>query len=366
MKSIPNVLIVLLCVSILSMSILRGAYAVEEGVKIKVVSHNSFIDDNGFLNVVGLVKNTSGKAGISPFIKVLLYNKNGEAFYTFKNLPAIQFLNAEYVSPFKIVVSDARMTKETVDFKFAFDETQITQKLEPKSNDLSIENVKFFTDNYNITRISGLVRNNHVYDLGVGAENVATTQFTIGVAFIDGNNRVLDVKTAQYNRQTYTGESVTIDMTYDGRADNYCVVADSKHFVADPVGLCEPISEAIVSAPSSETITLSNFGIFDATKTRQREIYVGQQILLQSTASNNLSWDQTFAYIAQVKDSNGITVMLAWISGEISPKKSFDLALSWIPENAGKYNVEIFVWKDVANPEPLTLKPIKTMIEIQE
>jgi hypothetical protein len=161
------------------------------------------------------------------------------------------------------------------------------------------------------------------------------------------------------------GETITFDLTHNGRADKYCLVADSEDFIASSRGECEP-TEIVTQTPPKQSVILSNFAVFDAAKTALREISIGQQILLQSTVSSNWELDLPFTYIVQVRDSNGVTVMLAWMIGELSPRKSFDLALSWIPEKSGTYNVEMFVWKDITDAEPLSYRPIKTSIAVNE
>ena len=59
---------------------------------------------------------------------------------------------------------------------------------------------------------------------------------------------------------------------------------------------------------------------------------------------NNLGTDQKFAYILQIKDSENITVMIAWMNGKIPKGETFDIGLSWIPDAAGKYTADVFVW----------------------
>jgi hypothetical protein len=94
-------------------------------------------------------------------------------------------------------------------------------------------------------------------------------------------------------------------------------------------------------------------------------ITAGQEILLQSTASSNLTSDQPFAYIVQIKDEDGITVELAWIDGSLSPNESAVVAIPWVPEDSGKYDVTIFIWKNLEDPSPFA-DPIRTSVEVKE
>jgi len=63
-----------------------------------------------------------------------------------------------------------------------------------------------------------------------------------------------------------------------------------------------------------------------------------------------------------VKDSDGFTVALPWISGNIGPQQSVSVAVPWTPDKAGEYTIEIFVWQSVLKPVPLLLKQEKNTI----
>jgi len=66
-----------------------------------------------------------------------------------------------------------------------------------------------------------------------------------------------------------------------------------------------------------------------------------------------------------VKDADGITVSLSWITGTISPGRSLELAVSWLPDEPGRYNAEVFVWSDIISPEPLSNKVKRATILVK-
>lgn len=106
-----------------------------------------------------------------------------------------------------------------------------------------------------------------------------------------------------------------------------------------------------------EKVSLSRLSFVDQTGSRLRDITVGQQVMIQAKVTSNFKTTEEIAYISQVKDSDGITVALSWITGTLTPGQSFELAVSWIPETPGDYTAEVFVWKSIKNPEPLALEP---------
>jgi len=55
----------------------------------------------------------------------------------------------------------------------------------------------------------------------------------------------------------------------------------------------------------------------------------------------------------QVKDSQGITVMISWMSGTLPAGKEYAVATSWLVEDEGRYNVEVFTWDSITDPDVL-------------
>lgn len=111
-------------------------------------------------------------------------------------------------------------------------------------------------------------------------------------------------------------------------------------------------------------VTVSSAGLVDATGSRISNLFVGQQVLVQSTVNNNQDMIQEYAYIVQIKDSDDIVVSLSWVQGSINPKQSLKVAQSWLPDSSGEYLVQIFVWQSVTNPLPLTLKITELKVNV--
>ena len=107
--------------------------------------------------------------------------------------------------------------------------------------------------------------------------------------------------------------------------------------------------------PAEEKVSLSRLTFVDQTGGRLRDITVGQQVMIQARLSSNIETTEEIAYISQVKDEEGITVALSWITGTLAPEQEFELAVSWIPDVPGEYTAEVFVWKSIKDPEPLSL-----------
>lgn len=91
----------------------------------------------------------------------------------------------------------------------------------------------------------------------------------------------------------------------------------------------------------------------------------GKLIKVKSEVTNNTPDMLKLAYIVQIKDSDGVTVQISWMDGiKIASKEKVQAAQSWIPEEAGEYLVEIFVWESIANPDPMS--PVRKAVAIVE
>lgn len=106
-------------------------------------------------------------------------------------------------------------------------------------------------------------------------------------------------------------------------------------------------------APAAEPVLVNSFG------EKVSQVFTGEQLLIQSEVTNSQSKKQPFAYIVQVKDSEGITVSLSWVTSELPPGESLKVAQSWLPSTLGNYSIEIFVWESLTNPTALS--PTRTV-----
>ncbi|MEM2759577.1 MAG: hypothetical protein QXU32_08305 [Nitrososphaerales archaeon] len=101
-------------------------------------------------------------------------------------------------------------------------------------------------------------------------------------------------------------------------------------------------------APAAEPTLVNSFGQIIS------QALTGEQLLIQSEVTNTQNKKQPFAYIVQVKDADGITVSLSWVTSELPPNETLKVAQSWLPSRPGSYSIEIFVWESLTNPTALS------------
>jgi len=94
-------------------------------------------------------------------------------------------------------------------------------------------------------------------------------------------------------------------------------------------------------------------------------VLVDEQVQITSDLTNSQDRIQNFVYIVQLKDDQGVSISLAWITGALSPNQRLSPALSWTPDKAGMYTAEIFVWESINNPDALS-PPLHLNIEVRE
>lgn len=75
------------------------------------------------------------------------------------------------------------------------------------------------------------------------------------------------------------------------------------------------------------------------------KINVDQQIQIAADITNNQEISQTFYYLVQVKNSENIVVKVDWFSGKLNPHQKWNTSVFWVPQNAGEFTAEIFVWE---------------------
>ncbi|MEM3083763.1 MAG: hypothetical protein QXP61_01595, partial [Nitrososphaerales archaeon] len=110
--------------------------------------------------------------------------------------------------------------------------------------------------------------------------------------------------------------------------------------------------------PPIERVAVTDPLLVDQKGQPLEEAKIHDNILIKSQIANDRNIGQKFAYIVQVKDSDGITISLSWISGVLYAGDSIAAAQAWIPTNKGKHYIEVFVWESLDNP--VALSPVRS------
>ena len=151
-------------------------------------------------------------------------------------------------------------------------------------------------------------------------------------------------------------------------AGNYTIKAT---YLNETISSIIIVEEAPIPKPQPDTqpksgskVIAERVSFVDVTGSEKKSLGVGEQVLVQSKITNAQSAQQEFVFIVQVKDSDGVIVMLSWFQSALNSKQTVSVAQSWTPDSEGRFTVQAFVWKSVLDPIPLTTESLQTTIKV--
>jgi hypothetical protein len=127
--------------------------------------------------------------------------------------------------------------------------------------------------------------------------------------------------------------------------------------------LVDVSAESLFSEHPLDRIQVSNL-TFSTSIGAITDGIVGQQIMITATFTNYQHISQDYAFIVQITEEGGSVVFIGLQHGTIESGDIGSASLSWTPEQAGNYTVQIFVWDGLGSP-PLPLSAAaKSSIEV--
>ena len=201
-------------------------------------------------------------------------------------------------------------------------------------------------------------------DMNMNPDTVENFKIDI---YSDSDSGGIQLTVSETNESTGVFEGTVFFTTTDASSGHTLRVSEGDSITADYTDhtLPEPYSTsddidvsatAVIgtSTPPLERAPVANARVVDAFGNSLAEVSVDQQVQIEADLVNGQDGDQSFAYLVQVQDSDGVTVSLAWITGQLAAGQSFSPALSWIPDASGSYEATVFVWESVDNPTALS------------
>lgn len=120
---------------------------------------------------------------------------------------------------------------------------------------------------------------------------------------------------------------------------------------------------SIIPPSYSQSLNVSPISNNTSTATLENGIWhtkVNKQIQIAADIVNNQDKPQAFAYLVQIQNQDGVVISLSWLTGSLDAAQTLSPSQSWVPTIPGTYNVQIFVWQGIDNPDalspPLTMK----------
>ncbi len=106
---------------------------------------------------------------------------------------------------------------------------------------------------------------------------------------------------------------------------------------------------------AKSNFTLSEPILVDQKGNKVDAFNAGQMAGIKSEIVNQSTVERTFAYIVQIKNDQGFPVFISWVEDlTIFPERTIKPTVFWLAEEKGTFQVEVFVWRSLANPMVLT------------
>ena len=256
----------------------------------------------------------------------------------------------------------------TVSFEFSEDETVVGSALIR----WNIGEVQFLESSYPASG-TGVIR---IIDADMNLNPAAIDNFAVD-AWSDSDAGGIDLTVTETNEATGIFEGTVFFTTVNDSSGHRLRVAEGDTVTAeyedntlpDPYTTADELDITATTligtvVPPLERAPAANLRIVDAFGNSLNAVSVDQQVQLTADLANGQDNEQSFAYLVQIQDGDGVTVSLAWITGSLSSGQSFSPALSWIPTEGGSYTATAFVWESVDNPTALS-PPVSTTISVQ-
>ncbi len=145
--------------------------------------------------------------------------------------------------------------------------------------------------------------------------------------------------------QVKAGDDVTLEYTDDFPADFEEEENDKDFTFSIPIGTGPGGQDSTVASPPQAQ---------DVSGKPISEVKAGQQVVLTTTVINKNDQAQPFVALIEVRDSNDVTVYLAWQTGTLNPSGQANIGLSWTPDNSDSYTVRAFVISSLDKPTILS------------
>lgn len=116
--------------------------------------------------------------------------------------------------------------------------------------------------------------------------------------------------------------------------------------------------------PVDEKVRISEVRMTDRVGATITDAAVEREIIFRATIQSSMNVAQQYAFVLNVRDADGYTVALSWISGGLEAKGAASASIAWTPDASGEYTVEMFLWDKMTNPTPLMMEVKKKVLMV--
>ena len=361
--------VIVITVVLLSIAGQKLVYSDISGVK--VLEHTKYTDTSGLLHIAGLVENNTEQPIGFVRITANLFDAQGNQLPSYSTLTLIRTILPSHTGPFDIAINDQIVGSKVASYGISI-EWKIVQE---KPILLSFSDVKTYAvthmdpstfkyvephahshkqskqqEPHAHTETSGRILN---------SGDVSTKWVKVVVVWYDKQHSFAGIDWQVASTRLASGEAVVfVMMTHPKAMGYYSLFAESDDYLGMLIDGNErviPVYEAPKATPfAMDELKMSDISFVDENNKPASLLSVGHQVQLKSTIESKLNTPQKFVSIFQISNKNGMTVMLSWISSEISAGGTADISVSWIPDDEGTYIIQTFLWQGITSPVPLS------------
>jgi len=291
-------------------------------------------DSDGYTVVVGLVDNNNSLTSISNVqIQVNFYDDlDPTPLEVVQGTTTLEVIPANGKSTYSIRSQSANPSISEASVSLLGFDSSVEKQI-----GLTVYSTDVFLDKS--FRFSGVLQNG-------GAPSSNTK---VHLAFYDGFEppRILSVSTIELgNVFLNTDVSFELDEEIDSKAVGFFLFAESSVFISDIIDI-----EIPGSLIPDKLITISNVSVEDTSGNKLSELSVGSQANIKSEtwiqfAADPESNETAYTYYVQIKESGEFPYVeyIGTFDGRFIGTGQETQTIDWIPEKAGLYFIETFVW----------------------
>lgn len=234
-----------------------------------------------------------------------------------------------------------------------------------------IGEVQWLEANYPSTG-TGIIR---IIDPDMNLNPEAVDSFDIDV-WSDSDAGGIDLTVTETGEMTGVFEGAIFFTTTNESSGSRLLVAQGDTVTAeyedntlpDPYTIADELdvtSTSIIGTivPSLERVSIDGCKTVDAFGNTLSNVSVDRQVQITCDLANGQDREQQFAYIVQIKNSDDITVHLAWITGSLSSGQTLGPSLSWNPQIPGTYDATMYTWESMNDPTSLS-NPVSLTVNV--
>ena len=133
---------------------------------------------------------------------------------------------------------------------------------------------------------------------------------------------------------------IDVDWDYLNATENSMQVTSKEITQQQPV--------KITISDKDDKVNLGKINVVNSLGHKFDEIRTEQVLQIAADITNPSKQEQSFAYVVKIIDDQNRQVQQAkWATGTLNPVQTFNVGLSWVPEDAGEYKAFLFVGSDI-------------------